>query len=95
MYIDPPFATNGNFTITDGRAATISNSRTGEIAYTDKLVGKDFIAYLRTRLVLIKELLSEQGSIYLHIDYKIGHYVKVMMGPGFRCGKFQKRYYQK
>ena len=89
VYIDPPFATNGNFTITDGRAATISNSRTGEIAYTDKLVGKDFIAYLRTRLVLIKELLSEQGSIYLHIDYKIGHYVKVMMDQVFGAENFR------
>ena len=66
VYIDPPFATNGNFTITDGRASTISNSRNGDVAYSDKLIGKDFIKYLKERLVLLKELLSEQGSIYLH-----------------------------
>lgn len=34
VYIDPPFATNGNFTITDGRTSTISNSRNGDIAYS-------------------------------------------------------------
>ena len=34
---------------------------------------------MRERLQLIKKLLSDKGSIYLHIDYKIGHYVKVMM----------------
>ena len=89
VYIDPPFATGGNFTITDGRASTISNSRNGDIAYSDKLIGKDFIEFLRERLLLIKELLSDQGSIYLHIDYKIGHYVKVMMDDVFGIENFR------
>ncbi len=89
VYIDPPFATGGNFTITDGRASTISNSKNGALAYSDKLVGKDFIEFLRTRLELIKLLLSEQGSIYLHIDYKIGHYVKVMMDEVFGIENFR------
>lgn len=89
VYIDPPFATGGNFTITDGRASTISNSKNGALAYSDKLVGKDFIEFLRTRLELIKLLLSEQGSIYLHIDYKIGHYVKVMMDGVFGIENFR------
>jgi adenine-specific DNA-methyltransferase len=89
VYIDPPFATNGNFTITDGRASTISNSRNGEIAYSDKLIGKEYIEFLRKRLILIKELLSEKGSIYLHIDYKIGHYVKIMMDEIFGIKNFR------
>jgi len=89
VYIDPPFATGGNFTITDGRASTISNSRNGDIAYSDKLIGKDFIEFLRERLILIKILLSERGSIYLHIDYKIGHYVKVMMDEVFGIENFR------
>jgi len=58
VYIDPPFATGGNFTITDGRASTISNSRNGEIAYSDRLVGKDFVEFLRARILLLKELMS-------------------------------------
>ncbi|MBW1649891.1 MAG: site-specific DNA-methyltransferase [Deltaproteobacteria bacterium] len=89
IYIDPPFATNGNFTITDGRASTISNSKNGDIAYADKLIGSDFIKYLKKRLILLKELLSEQGSIYLHADYKIGHYVKVMMDEVFGIENFR------
>jgi len=88
-YIDPPFATNGNFTITNGRASTISNSRNGDIAYSDKLTGAEFIAFLKERLLLIKELLSDKGSIYLHIDYKIGHYVKVMMDEVFGIKNFR------
>lgn len=89
VYIDPPFATGGNFTITDGRASTVSNSRKGDIAYTDTLTGIDFIEYLRQRLLLVYELLSTQGSIYLHIDYKIGHYVKVMMDEIFGMDNFR------
>jgi len=89
IYIDPPFATNGNFTITNGRATTISNSKNGKIAYSDKLIGKEFIEYLRERLVLLRELLSDKGSIYLHIDYKIGHYVKVMMDEVFGIENFR------
>jgi adenine-specific DNA-methyltransferase len=89
VYIDPPFATGGNFTITDGRASTISNSKNGDIAYSDKVIGKDFIEFLRARLILLKELLSEKGSIYLHIDYKIGHYVKVLMDEIFGIENFR------
>ncbi len=89
IYIDPPFATNGNFTITDGRATTISNSKNGKIAYSDKLVGAEFIQYLRERLILLRDLLSDIGSIYLHIDYKIGHYVKIMMDEVFGIENFR------
>lgn len=89
VYIDPPFATGSNFTITDGRATTISNSKNGDIAYSDILKGNDFIDFLKERLILLRELLSEQGSIYLHIDYKIGHYVKVMMDEVFGMENFR------
>jgi len=89
VYIDPPYATGGNFTITNGRATTISNSKNGNIAYADKLKGSDFIDFLKERLVIIRELMSEQGSIYLHIDYKIGHYVKVMMDEVFGMENFR------
>ena len=89
IYIDPPFATNGNFTITNGRATTISNSKNGKIAYSDKLIGTEFIDYLKKRLILLRELLSDEGSIYLHIDYKIGHYVKIMMDEVFGIKNFR------
>lgn len=89
VYIDPPFATNGHFTITNGRATTISNSKNGKIAYSDTLVGDEFIDFLRQRLILLRELLSKEGSIYLHIDYKIGHYVKVLMDEVFGIQNFK------
>lgn len=89
VYIDPPFATGGNFTISNDRISTVSTSKNGNIAYTDIIKGKEFIEFIRERLILLRELLSEQGSIYLHIDYKIGHYVKVMMDDVFGIGNFR------
>jgi len=47
VYIDPPFATGGNFTITNGRASTISNSKNGDVAYSDKLLRNDFFDFIR------------------------------------------------
>ncbi len=89
VYIDPPFATGSDFTITDGRAATISNSRKGELAYSDKLIGSDFLNFLKQRLILIEKLMSNRSSIYLHIDYKIGHYVKILMDEVFGIENFR------
>ena len=83
IYIDPPFSTNNIFTIESGRASTISRTKSGKIAYTDNLKGEDFIFFLRERLILLKELLSEKGSIYLHIDYKVGHKIKILMDQVF------------
>lgn len=90
VYIDPPFATGGEFRMDeDGRVATISKSAKGTVAYSDKLTGEDFIEFLRERVAVIHELLSERGSLYLHIDYKIGHYIKVMLDKIFGIENFR------
>lgn len=89
IYIDPPFASNNVFTVSEGRASTISNSKNGKIAYSDVLKGDDFLEFLRERLELLKVLLSDEGSIYLHIDYKIGHYVKILMDEVFGIENFR------
>lgn len=90
VYIDPPFATGGEFkTDSNGRVATISSASSGKIAYSDKLTGKAFIEFLRERVSIIYDLLSPQGSFYLHIDYKIGHYVKCMLDEIFGIENFR------
>ncbi len=77
VYIDPPFGTGQNF-----------NSIDEDSAYSDKMVDSEFLEFLRKRLFLLKELLSEKGSIYLHIDKKIGHYVKIIMDEVFGYRNF-------
>lgn len=90
VYIDPPFATGSLFSIdTNGRTATISKSHKAIMAYKDHLKGNAYIDFLKQRVFLLYKLLSNKGSIYLHIDYKIGHYVKVMMDEIFGIKNFR------
>jgi len=72
VYIDPPFATEQEF-----RGAK------DQKAYQDKIAGAEFLEFLRKRLIFLKELLTEDGSIYLHLDYRKVHYVKVLMDEIF------------
>lgn len=83
VYIDPPFATNQDFIYQPERTATVSRPRRGRIAYGDRLTGQAYLNFLRPRLELLRELLADDGSIYVHIDCKIGHYVKVLMDEIF------------
>ncbi len=68
VYIDPPFATEQEF-----------RGSKGEKAYQDKIAGAEFLEFLRKRLIFLKELLTEDGSIYVHLDWRKAHYVKVLM----------------
>ncbi|MEX0916919.1 MAG: transcriptional repressor LexA [Candidatus Paceibacterota bacterium] len=72
IYIDPPFGTGQDFI-----------GYHEENFYSDKLTNTEFLEFLRKRLIFLRELLSETGSIYLHIDQKIGHYVKILMDEIF------------
>jgi adenine-specific DNA-methyltransferase len=89
IYIDPPFSTNNIFTISKDKANSISRSIDDTIAYKDTLKGEEYLEFIRERLVLLKELLSDRGSIYLHIDYKIGHYLKIIMDEIFGANNFK------
>jgi adenine-specific DNA-methyltransferase len=89
IYIDPPFATNNVFRIGQDRISTMSHQQKDAIAYQDTLQGWEFLEFLRERLYIAKSLLSEEGSIYLHIDYKIGHYVKLIMDEVFGIENFR------
>jgi DNA modification methylase len=96
IYIDPPFATGADFSFTteigDGDLEVIKEqSIIEEKAYRDTW-GRGSESYLQMmfeRLTLIWELLSEQGSLYIHLDWHLCHYVKALLdevfGPqGFR-----------
>lgn len=89
VYIDPPFSTKNNFTIGDKRASTVSKSSGDKSAFSDNLSGAEYLEFLRERLIFIRELMSEKASIYLHIDYKIGHYVKILMDEIFGIENFR------
>lgn len=84
VYIDPPFNTDQDFFVSEsGRANAISHSKSDIVVYSDKMSTDEYLEFIRERLILIRELMSETGSIYLHIDYKIGHYIKIIMDEIF------------
>lgn len=78
VYIDPPYGTNSIF-----------QSRHQKDSYKDDLVGSHFIEFIRRRLILIKELLSEDGSIYLHLDGNMTFQMKVIMDEVFGAKNFR------
>jgi len=96
IYIDPPFATGADFKVNieigeEGEEVTKGHSVLEEKAYRDTW-GKGLDSYLQMmyeRLVLMKELLAENGSIYVHLDWHVGHYVKVMMDEIFGYENFR------
>lgn len=79
IYIDPPFSTRRDF----------KASGESQKAYSDKLAGADFLEWLRKRIVLLRELLSDDGSIYVHLDNKKVAYVKVLMDEIFGENNFR------
>jgi len=96
IYIDPPFDSKADYrTKVELPGAEIDSKPTvlEQFAYADTWSGvvggedvKGTLAYLRymyPRLALMKELLSERGSIYVHIDWHIGHYVKILLDEIF------------
>lgn len=89
VYIDPPFATGGTFRVGAERAATVSSSRSSPLAYTDHLDGEEYLEFLRRRLVVLRELMAPHASLYLHIDCKVGHYVKIILDEVFGAENFR------
>lgn len=79
VYMDPPFGTNNIFKL----GSTMSAARNAKIAYKDEFGLESYLKFLYPRLVLIREIMSEEVSLYLHIDTKMGHYVKILCDEVF------------
>jgi len=78
IYIDPPFATKQDF-----------QPGKWEKAYSDKIAWAEFIEFLRERLILMRELLADDGSIYVHLDPKKSHYLKLVLDEVFGESNFR------
>ncbi|MQY78948.1 MAG: site-specific DNA-methyltransferase [Bacteroidetes bacterium] len=77
IYIDPPFGTGDEY---DGNK--------GQMAYSAKTKGAEFVEFLRRRLFVAKEILAEDGSIFVRQDYHFGHYVKLVLDEVFGKQRF-------
>lgn len=89
IYIDPPFFTQNVFTVSENRNSTISRKKDGRVAYSDQFDFDEFLNFIRNRVILLYELLSKEGSLYLHIDNKTSHYIKVILDEIFGIDNFK------
>jgi len=76
IYIDPPFGTGDEY------------DASGKSAYSAKRKGADFVEFLRRRLFLLREVLSDEGSIFVRMDYHFSHYVKLLLDEVFGKANF-------
>ncbi len=103
IYIDPPFDTGADFSFTatipdhpdtpedETTAFTKEPSILEQKAYRDTW-GRGLDSYLQwfyEAVVLLRELLAEDGTIYVHMDWHVGHYAKSVLDEVFGGGNFQ------
>ena len=96
IYIDPPFDVGLDFSmqVEVGEGGETVEKAPGvleQIAYRDTWgQGQDsFIAMLYERLSLMRDLLAEDGSIYVHCDYRVNSYIRLMMDEIFGKDNFR------
>ncbi|SCG84791.1 site-specific DNA-methyltransferase [Methanobacterium congolense] len=94
IYIDPPFDSKADYRTKIHLPGTDIEQRPTAIeqfAYSDtwKDGTASYLQMMVPRLVLMRELLSEQGSIYVHIDWHVGHYLKVILDDIFGKDNFR------
>jgi len=76
IYIDPPFFTQ-------------KTQKLGKFSYEDKFESlTSYLLFLRERIERSKELLTPDGSFFIHVDYRAVHYIKVMMDEIFGISNF-------
>jgi len=81
IYIDPPFATKGDFAAPDGADS-----------YADRIERSEYIESMRERFVFLKQILSIDGNLFIHLDLKMGHYIKVVLDEVFGKDNFRNEF---
>jgi len=99
VYIDPPFASGADYAkkvyfrknpkLAEKIAAAEEEMELEDIqAFEDKMYGdiwkkEDYLNWMYENLMAIKSVMSDSGSIYVHLDVNIGHYVKILLDEVF------------
>jgi DNA modification methylase len=96
IYIDPPFMSNADY-VRKVELRGLKGTQTEiddadllqQTMYFDMWRNDTYLQFMYERLQLLKELLAETGSIYLHLDYHVGHYIKLLMDEIFGPENFR------
>lgn len=93
IYIDPPFDSKAEYKKAiklRGRTAESDTSTFEEKQYGDIWTNDEYLQFMYERLILCRELLSDTGSIYVHMDEKRSHYVKIILDEVFGSNNFRR-----
>lgn len=83
IYIDPPFDSGADYTrkvrLRDGNGRQLG----AKVEYTDVWPGDSYLQFMYARLLLLRELLADDGSIWLHCDYRQVHRLHLLLEEVF------------
>lgn len=86
IYIDPPFDSKADYKkkITlRGQTVTSDSSSFEEKQYGDIWTNDEYLQFMYERLILMREMLSDEGSLYLHCDWHKSHYLRIILDEIF------------
>ncbi len=89
IYIDPPFDSKADYVKKielrgiDKKLEGEEQSFFEQVQYTDLWKNDEYLQFMFERLILLRELLSEQGSIYLHCDWHKSHHLRFLLDEVF------------
>lgn len=94
IYIDPPFDSKADYrtkVTLPGVELEQKPTVIEQFAYSDTWSDgtASYLAMITPRLILMRELLADTGSIYVHLDWHVGHYVKLVMDDVFGKKNFR------
>ncbi len=92
IYIDPPFDSNADYKKKiklRGMTVTNDSSAFEDKQYGDIWTNDEYLQFIYERLILLKELLSKKGSIYVHCDWHRAHYLRALMDEVFGIDNFR------
>ena len=93
IYIDPPFDSKADYKKKiklNGKVIENDHSTFEEKQYGDIWTNDEYLQFMYERLVLCRELLSDNGSIYVHMDENRSHYIKVVLDEVFGSNNFKR-----
>ncbi len=100
IYVDPPFGTgqvrshrriktgSGDATRLGFGGRTYQYETVSELAYRDDMPLDEYLEFLRVRLEHMHRVLTDDGSLYVHVDFHAVHYVRVMLDEIFGSERF-------
>ena len=91
IYIDPPFDSKVDYKMTIKlKGKEVKNDRTAfeEKQYTDIWTNDEYLQFMYERLILMKELLADNGSIYVHCDWRVNSSLQLVLDEVFGKSNF-------